>query len=71
MDDLVNLDTLYRVTEPAGEPDAWTITGNGARNTQWPRFPAGLAAFLRAVLSGELRFSIFPPGQASTETREP
>lgn len=55
-----NGDRLYWVREPAGEPDAWTITGNGARNTKWPRFPGGLTAFLHAVLSGEVRFEIFP-----------
>jgi hypothetical protein len=57
-----NGDTLYWVKHPADEPDAWTITGNGARNDQWPRFDGGLAAFLHAVLSGALRFPIFPNG---------
>jgi hypothetical protein len=57
-----NGDTLYWLKQPAGEPDAWTITGNGARNARWPQFPGGLVAFLSAVLSGELQFPIFPRG---------
>jgi hypothetical protein len=61
-----NGDTVYWVKEPCDEPDWWTIIGNAARNTTWPFFSGGLAAFLHEVLSGRLRYPIFPdsfPGQ--------
>jgi len=61
-----NGDTIYWVKEPSDEPDSWTITGNAARNTTWPCFSGGLAAFLYEVLSSRLRYPIFPddfPGQ--------
>lgn len=57
-----NGDTVYWVRRPRTDPDAWTITGNGARNTRWPEFPGGLVAFLHAVLSRTVRFPIFPSG---------
>jgi hypothetical protein len=57
-----NGDTLYWVKHPNAEPDSWTLTGNGARNTRWPRFPGGLVTFLYEVLSGTLHFPIFPAG---------
>jgi hypothetical protein len=55
-----NGDTLYWVRRPQDQPDAWTITGNEARNTTWPQFSGGLASFLHAVMSRALRFPIFP-----------
>jgi hypothetical protein len=63
-----NGDTLYWVREPRDDPDAWTITGNAARNQEWPHFDGGLAEFLVAVLSREVSFEIFPddfPGHRS------
>lgn len=55
-----NGDTLYWVIEHPDDPDAWTITGNEARNTLWPRFPGGITDFLYAVLSRQIKFPIFP-----------
>ena len=55
-----NGDTIYWVKRPRDKPDAWTITGNEARNTDWPQFSDGLVAFLYAIMSGRLRFPIFP-----------
>jgi hypothetical protein len=49
-----------------GRPCEPGITGNAARNTTWPCFSGGLAAFLYEVLSSRLRYPIFPddfPGQ--------
>jgi hypothetical protein len=68
-----NGDTLYWIKRPTEESDAWTITGNEARNTIWPQFPGGLAAFLHAVLSRAIRFPIFPddfPSPRPTFTSE-
>ena len=55
-----NGDTIYWVTENADDPDSWTITGNEARNTIWPRFAGGITGFLYSVLSRQIRFPIFP-----------
>jgi hypothetical protein len=55
-----NGDTVYWVREDPNDPESWTITGNEARNTAWPRFPGGIADFLVAVLSRRTRFPIFP-----------
>lgn len=55
-----NGDTLYWVKCPLGSPDAWTITGNEARNTIWPEFAGSITGFLYAVMSRALRFEIFP-----------
>jgi hypothetical protein len=55
-----NGDTLYWVIEDPNDPETWTITGNEARNTIWPRFPGGIADFLLAVFSRRTRFPIFP-----------
>ncbi|MDT0267681.1 SMI1/KNR4 family protein [Streptomyces sp. DSM 44915] len=57
-----NGDTIYWVTRPEDDPDAWTLTGNGARNTRWPRFDGGIVAFLVATLSGAHKMAIFPNG---------
>jgi hypothetical protein len=55
-----NGDTLYWVLEDPSDPESWTITGNEARNTVWPRFPGGIVDLLLAVLSRRTRFPIFP-----------
>jgi hypothetical protein len=55
-----NGDTLYWIKRPLDEPASWAITGNEARNHVWPEFDGGIAAFLYAVMSRELRFPIFP-----------
>lgn len=66
-----NGDTVYWVKDPSDEPDSWTITGNAARNTNWPCFSSGLAAFLYVILSGRLSLPIFPTctGTKTSEIR--
>ncbi|XVU30283.1 hypothetical protein ACQPZJ_25300 [Actinoplanes sp. CA-054009] len=64
-----NGDTVYWVTEDAGDPDAWSITGSEARGTVWPRFPGGVTDFLYAVLSRRTRFTIFPADFPGREPR--
>ncbi|MFD8722002.1 hypothetical protein ACFV2H_29415 [Streptomyces sp. NPDC059629] len=55
-----NGDTIYWVAEPEDAPNEWTVTANGARNTKWPHFEGGIAAFLVAILSGATRLDVFP-----------
>ena len=55
-----NGDTIYWVSRPLDVPDSWTITANEARGVRWPDFGGGIVNFLVEVLSGRLRFEIFP-----------
>jgi hypothetical protein len=64
-----NGDIVYWVLEEPADPESWTITGNEARHTSWPRFDGGLAEFLYAVLSRRLSFPIFPDGFPSPAPR--
>lgn len=64
-----NGDTVYWVLENPSDPQSWTITGNEARNTVWPRFPGGIADFLLAVLTRRTSFPIFPRDFPSRKPR--
>ena len=66
VDDLIpvaktdNGDTIYWISSPRENPDAWVVVGNGARNQKWPRHDGGIVEFLAAVLSRRIYFDIFP-----------
>ncbi|WP_405584983.1 SMI1/KNR4 family protein [Streptomyces sp. NBC_01190] len=55
-----NGDTIYWVGSADTDPGAWTITANGARNRNWPKFEGGIVSFLVGVLSGDVRMDVFP-----------
>ncbi|WP_217549183.1 SMI1/KNR4 family protein [Streptomyces sp. GbtcB6] len=55
-----NGDTIYWITNPEEDPNAWTVTANGARNTKWPHFDGGIVEFLVAILSRVTRLDVFP-----------
>lgn len=55
-----NGNTCYLLRRPAEDPDLWTLVINEARDSRWETFDGGLTDFIYAVLSGNLRFDIFP-----------
>ncbi|MCY1137024.1 SMI1/KNR4 family protein [Actinoplanes sp. Pm04-4] len=59
---------LFWRTENA-DPEAWTIVVSDSETEEWFEFPGGLAAFLRAVVTGELVVPIFPDNLLSAMER--